>query len=97
MANEQRFIDANAYAESWRQIPDEYESYTARQVIEDIISFPTVDAVEVVYGQNIVNEDDEWYGQVNQCSICGCNWMMYDEDDLHYCPKCCAKLDERRE
>lgn len=47
MANEQRLIDANAYAEAWRQIPDEYESYTARQVIEDIMSFPTVDAVEV--------------------------------------------------
>lgn len=47
MANEQRLIDANAYAEAWKQIPDEYESYTARQVIEDLMSFPTVDAVEI--------------------------------------------------
>ena len=38
---------------------------------------------------------DEYYGNVVLCPKCECQWMMGDDDDLRYCPKCgqAVKLD----
>ena len=35
---------------------------------------------------------DEYYGTVVLCPKCECTWMMGDDDDLHYCPKCGQKV-----
>lgn len=104
MANEQRFIDANALCDevdkSKHNNPhpqgmirvnhrNEHDHF-----IRMILDAPTVDAVKVVYGKNIGNDDcDEWYRPVAQCSICRCPWMMWDEEELHYCPNCGARMD----
>ena len=31
---------------------------------------------------------DEFYGTVSCCPKCDCVWIMGDEDDMHFCPKC---------
>lgn len=36
--------------------------------------------------------DEEWYGTVLDCSACGCRWMMANDDDTHYCPKCGSEV-----
>ncbi len=32
--------------------------------------------------------EEEWYGLALECTICGCRWMMSDDDDTCYCPHC---------
>lgn len=32
--------------------------------------------------------EEEWYGSTLECTICGCRWMMSDDDDTCYCPHC---------
>ena len=31
---------------------------------------------------------DEFYGAVSYCPKCDCLWIMYRENDMHYCPEC---------
>lgn len=31
---------------------------------------------------------DEFYGVVACCPKCDCMWIMYMDNDMHYCPKC---------
>ena len=31
---------------------------------------------------------DEFYGAVSCCPKCDCMWVMYRENDMHYCPEC---------
>ena len=31
---------------------------------------------------------DEFYGAVSYCPKCDCLWIMYMENDMHYCPEC---------
>ncbi len=31
---------------------------------------------------------DEFYGFVSCCPKCDCVWIMGDENDMHFCPKC---------
>lgn len=48
-------------------------------------SVPTIDAVEVRHGR---------WGEVNECSECGCQpWYERDIHFLHYCPNCGARMD----
>lgn len=31
---------------------------------------------------------DEFYGAVSCCPKCDCMWVMYRENDMHFCPEC---------
>ena len=31
---------------------------------------------------------EEWWGSALECTICGCRWMMSDDNDTRYCPHC---------
>lgn len=31
---------------------------------------------------------DEFYGAISRCPKCDCMWVMYRENDMHYCPEC---------
>lgn len=31
---------------------------------------------------------DEYYGAVACCPKCNCMWIMYIDNDMHYCPEC---------
>ena len=31
---------------------------------------------------------DEYYGAVACCPKCDCMWIMYMDNDMHYCPEC---------
>ena len=85
-----RLIDANKYP--CRNCFHEYCYQNCKEFIEWFNN--TVDAVEVVHGEWIRNEDDEccWY----TCSECA-EYPMRDrwgEEKLtDYCPNCGAKMD----
>lgn len=32
--------------------------------------------------------EDEYYGTVAFCPKCECKWIMANDRDLHFCPKC---------
>lgn len=55
----------------------------------DIENFPAADAVPVVHGRWLDNEDYMF------CSICGIQWNYCDNDTetFNYCPNCGAKMD----
>ena len=57
---------------------------------------PTIEAEPVRHGRWI--EQEGYDGDVYySCSACGCDWICIDgtpeENDMHYCPKCGAKMD----
>ena len=103
MANEKRLIDANALvAEIKETVCKNCNSHNGIRCgscwVDGTIGFlqesPTVDAVEVVHGEWIRNEDDECYWYT--CSECA-EYPMRDrwgEEKLtDYCPNCGAKMD----
>ena len=98
MANEKRLIDANAIPWEEHYVPDgdtQWEYKKELCVLKPVIdAMPTVDAVEVVHGEWIRNEDDECYWYT--CSECA-EYPMRDrwgEEKLtDYCPNCGAKMD----
>lgn len=100
MENKKRLIDANALDNQLSELMIRFHTMGRDKVVEDynfvrtvLETAPTVDAVEVVHGRNVIHESDEWYQDVNCCSLCGCNWMMYDNQELCFCPHCGANLD----
>ncbi len=117
MENEQRLIDANAFAEALENADaDVCETYHdcycdwgfSRKAIEDIVDrIPTVDAVEVIHGEWLVEAytaDDSIVvipyrkHQHNEpfCSRCGHYALLNGCGDYvtsNYCPHCGAKMD----
>lgn len=64
--------------------------------ITAIRELPPVDAVPVVHGRWIEQEDcngDSYY----TCSACGCDWSTIDgtptQNNMRYCPECGARMD----
>ena len=90
MANEKRLIDANALE---KHIGDCY-GYPAVDILHEIATFPTVDAVEVVHGRW------EYHDPVSPncfCSVCHYDAPWDDFGDYHavrtnYCPNCGADM-----
>ena len=104
MENEKRLIDANALSDAVAErLHDNPHPQGMIRVnhrnehnhfLRMILDAPTVDAVEVVHGRNIGDEEcDEWYRPICQCSICRGYWMMPQNEDAHFCPVCGAKMD----
>ena len=54
---------------------------------------PAVDAEPVRHGRYIQLDEDTW-----QCSACGVLWTFIDggpdDNEVDYCPKCGARMDE---
>ena len=98
MANEKRLIDANAIPWEEHYVPDGDTQWEYKKELcvckPTIDKMPAVDAVEVVHGEWIRNEDDECYWYT--CSECA-EYPMRDrwgEEKLtDYCPHCGAKMD----
>lgn len=86
---------AMAAADGQRQINLVYKMKELCKAVKAVAdAAPTVDAVEVVHGRNIGDEEcDEWYRPICQCSICRGYWMMPQNEDAHFCPVCGAKMD----
>ena len=94
MANEKRLIDANALLEELDKfanpMPNESGYEFLRGIataITEIEDAPTVDAVEVVHGRWIVENEESI-----RCSECCFNRASI-KIPLDYCPNCCAKMD----
>ena len=102
MANEQRLIDAYALLEEiqFRRPVIDTETKIVADCVEiarkAIVNAPTVDAVEVVHGRWIYEEEPDENNNIQaRCSVCFAG-------DLHatalmnkvpYCWKCGAKMD----
>lgn len=91
-----RPIDADALIET---IKNERFSGWGNCCVE-IDNAPTVDAVPVKHGR-WKEVDDGWDGVYYECSECGLSWALNDgtpeENEMCYCPKCGARMDERLE
>ena len=62
-----------------------------REIITDLVNgIPAVDAVPVVHGRWVNKNEEGVYGPT-YCSVCDFELRI---DDMPYCPKCGAKMDE---
>ena len=104
MASKKRLIDANIL-ESWIdggiQGAEEGQGnapiVSLYDVLDELNSIPTEDAVEVVHGRwNIILSDYDDC-ELMKCSCCGDEFYDGDNDTvdslLNYCPNCGAKMD----
>jgi hypothetical protein len=103
MANEKRLIDANALQEHI----GECFGYPAVDILHEIATFPTVDAVEVVHGRwedgICSNCKEEALSTSWDEPIYDYDWeenLRYSHTETHtehhltnYCPNCGAKMD----
>lgn len=79
-----RLIDADEYKARIDRYPPSIRDM-AKRVLEDC---KTVDAVPVVHGHWITNEDGD-----SCCSVCG-DQLSGELNPFKYCPFCGAKMDE---
>jgi hypothetical protein len=92
MANEKRLIDANALMEMvGKRLKNPLIFSWLCSFVKDA---PTVDAVEVVHGRWIRQDehDPDWWGYTDThlyCSAC----MEEANSQYKYCPHCGAKMD----
>jgi hypothetical protein len=85
MANEKWLIDANEAKKFAREyLANPYEIISTCAVID---STPTVDAVEVVHGRWMVNNQEAI------CSACKFTTFEWAEWTFNYCPNCGARMD----
>mgnify|MGYP003309411648 CR=1 FL=1 len=96
MTNEKRLIDANALEDDLKCKPIRFltDKYMMRELIKDA---PTVDAVEVVHGEWVCKDLDNFRKVEVKCSECGWigieNYDSYvDPSDFNYCPNCGADM-----
>lgn len=92
MTNEKQLIDVNAIPESATTLSTDGRLYIAWS---EIIKAPTVDAVEVVHGEWIADEDgvDEDGNGQYYCSVCGVGEKHNPTVTVSYCWNCGAKMD----
>lgn len=101
MATEKRLIDVNALIEEINQqrrssrTSFPRRSYVVGDVLTSIYNAPTVDAVEVVHGRWIADEDglDEDGNGQYRCSHCGVGEKHNPTVTVSYCWNCGAKMD----
>ena len=98
MATEKRLIDANALITVFEKEVEQstYSYFHLDEIVDEIISSATVDAVEVVYGEWSTIEDDYIGMTALKCSKCNEEWWFEDEPPMRiykYCPNCGAKMD----
>ena len=92
MANEKRRIDANALIEALKNAKAKMpmmwgvQPFNASLMVKILESRPTVDAVEVVHGRWIVENEASI-----RCSECCFNRASI-KMPLNYCPMCGAKM-----
>ena len=87
MANKKRLIDANAMRQDWLYNGENEYVYDTNAVLDSIDAQPTVDAVEVVHGRWIVENETSI-----RCSECCFNRASI-KMPMDYCPNCGAKMD----
>ena len=111
MANEKRLIDVNALVKGLELLAkheDSFRKSVILGVVHTVNAQTTVDAVEVVHGQWLVDDydsgDPEYYSAFIEvhCSKCGYSlgaengqygWYYGDPFPMNYCPNCGAKMD----
>ena len=100
MANEKRLIDARYLTPQMYLICEacQTENIFIDAIIDEIDNAPTVDAVEVVHGEWVCKDLDNFRKVEVKCSECGWigieNYDSYvDPSDFNYCPNCGAKMD----
>jgi hypothetical protein len=108
MANEKRLIDANALMKRFYNYYDCVNEFTSKNgyrgetlmnyevadmIYDCIDNAPTVDAVEVVHSEWILNGDGS--GTCKHCHRTTKNCWDYDTW-MNYCPGCGAKMDGER-
>lgn len=78
----------------------EYEklSVPCPVVYQNVLDVPAADVVPVRHGrwiQHYVGQERTPWG--SDCSVCG-EWLVIDrlvmQEKYHYCPNCCAKMEE---
>lgn len=90
----ERYIDADKFVKSL-----EKQSYYSKTNIETRISkMPTADVQPVIHAH--WNEFSDYTGTCYaECSRCGLLWWIEEgtaeENEMFYCPKCGAKMDEK--
>ena len=90
-----RLIDADIFLKTTRF---QEGRYPCKDIVEDIESQPTVDAVPVVHGRWIEKQEpipwcEDDVDVFTVCSICNCCSI----GESYYCPNCGAKMDLERE
>ena len=86
MANEKRLISADALLEF------ALNRYNKTVLPSDIVSFPTVDAVEVVHGRWEPRPDVIGFVRCSVCHDCNIYDDWADGKKWNYCPNCGANM-----
>ena len=84
-----KLIDADALKAKAHADPDSGEGFVW---VQDIDEAPTVDAVPVVHGRWIWNEESECWICSN-CEMSALNNYRGNSTDSNYCPNCGAIMD----
>ena len=87
-----RLIDVDAL---WDKIcqtcDDDIQKATVEDVIIEVLYAPTVDAIPVVHGHWVWDENGmDWGLGAWRCSVCGCKPETWWEADRKYIPRRCS-------
>ena len=96
MANERRLIDATPLIEKFsggEAMKSMSECIHDEIFVSALKNAPVVDAVEVVHGRWIWNEENECWVCSN-CEMSALNNYRGNSTDSNYCHNCGAKMDE---
>lgn len=73
------------------------EAELLQAVVKMVDAQAAVDAELVRHGEWMLNPSNLYNDATWVCSVCGHEWVLIDgtpqENDMHYCPKCGAKMD----
>ena len=98
MANEKRLIDANAFFDKLEKSAELMRQGKIGDIDLNLLiaSTPTVDAVEVVHGRWMHDENYESWVDKCVCSVCNSDapsGLRKLSMQTNYCPNCGAKMD----
>ena len=89
MVTNKRLIDAHDLWSDIMMLPHNGDMISSEEVEQAIVEAPTVEVVEVVYGQW---EQGDYYDFGDVCSIC--DWDSERDNCMwSYCPNCGARMD----
>ena len=107
MENKKRLIDAKDFHlrvskksmsdvfQNWKELPEEVQDAVCKhgQYLRMMLETqPTIDAVEVVHGRWIWDDEEECWICSN-CEMSALNNYRGNSADSDYCPTCGAKMD----
>ena len=73
------------------------EAELLQAVVKMVDAHAAVDAEPVRHREWILNPSNLYDDATWVCSVCGHEWVLIDgtpqENDMHYCPKCGARMD----